>query len=233
MLNIVVIEDNPPLRESLVEVLAATGHHVVAFDSAESFASNCSVTGVDIMVLDLNLPGEDGISLAGRMRRLSADMGIIMLTAHGTPEQRQTGYDNGADIYLEKPSSAEELTSAIRSLARRMFRRSAPDESNRDHDQGPILKLNCQAMSLTGGAQAVALSAVEAAMLKALILAPENRLSTEDLSRLTSDEPVSKATLGVKIVRLRHKLVLVGAPEQPIRAVRNWGYQLAVAVTLS
>ena len=117
MLNIVVIEDNPPLRESLVEVLAATGHHVVAFDSAESFASNCSVTGVDIMILDLNLPGEDGISLAGRMRRLSADMGIIMLTARGTPvttvASTPTAVDFRAAHVRRKDAAAAGLTYTV------------------------------------------------------------------------------------------------------------------------
>jgi DNA-binding response OmpR family regulator len=221
MLNVVIVEDNASLRESLVDVLAADGHHVVAFDSAEAFGANCSLASVDIMVLDLNLPGKDGVTLARELRAARPEIGIIMLTARGAAEDRALGYDNGADIYLGKPSSAVELTASIWALARRL---TLADKAV----QG--LVLDPKAMTLIGPAGTQSLTSSEVALLEAFLHAPQNRLDLEGRHGQSPDAAVSKATLGVKIVRLRKKLVAAGAVGQPINAIRNVGYQLSVPV---
>lgn len=221
MLNVVIVEDNAILRESLVDVLAADGHHVVAFDSAEAFGANCSLGSVDIMVLDLNLPGKDGVTLARELRAARPEIGIIMLTARGAAEDRARGYDNGADIYLGKPSSAVELTASIWALARRL---TLADKAV----QG--LVLDPKAMTLIGPAGTQSLTSSEVALLEAFLHAPQNRLDLEGRHGQSPDAAVSKATLGVKIVRLRKKLVAAGAVGQPINAIRNVGYQLSVPV---
>jgi len=113
MLDVIIVEDNRNLRESLLEVIATKGHHVAAFDSAEALWSGCSFNKVDIMVLDLNLPGEDGLAVARRMRADHPNVGIVMLTARDEPDDKRIGYENGADIYLAKPSSAPELVASI------------------------------------------------------------------------------------------------------------------------
>lgn len=230
MLNIVIVEDNDPLREALVDVLSAEEHNVGSFGSAESFLAECALDTVDIVLLDLNLPGEDGVSLARRLRVERPDVGIIMLTARGAPDQRRVGYDSGADIYLTKPSSAPELTSSIQALARRlqMDQRPHPAEIPRE----PLV-LSRQFVSLTGPGGMVVLTASETALLAAFAAAPECRLSNEDILRLAPvDGPVSKSTLGVKIVRLRKKLLAAGAVGQPVTVIRNWGYQLSCPLTL-
>ena len=145
MLNIIIVEDHRPLRETLVDVMAAEGHQVAAFDSAEEFCVRSDLGSVDILVLDLNLPGEDGISLARRVRAKHPGIGIVMLSARAEPEQREIGYETGADIYLTKPSSAPELTSSIRALARRISRNPVPNG----------LVLDPKAMTLTGAAETV------------------------------------------------------------------------------
>lgn len=236
MLNIVVIEDNTALRESLVELLAATGNHVAAFGSAESFWANSSVVGIDILLLDLNLPGEDGISVAKRIRERTPNVGIIMLSARASPDERQNGYDNGADIYLAKPSSEQELTAAINAVGRRIKADAAAARSVAAPDPAGKrgFTLDVKAMKLTGPSGTANLSSRETDLLQAFALAPQNRLATEDLVGLElSATGISKATLGVKIVRLRHKLARAGATEDTIRVVRNWGYQLAVDLTLT
>jgi DNA-binding response OmpR family regulator len=230
MLNIVIVEDNDPLREALVDVLAAEEHHVAAFDSAESFLAEGSLDMVDIVLLDLNLPGEDGVSLARRLRADRPDVGIIMLTARGAPEQRRVGYESGADIYLTKPSSAPELTSSIQALARRL----QIDQRPQPVDQPEALVLNPQFVSLTGPGGMVVLTASETALLAAFAAAPDRRLSNEAILRLAPvDGPVSKSTLGVKIVRLRKKLLAAGAVGQPVTVIRNWGYQLSCPLKLA
>lgn len=230
MLNIVIVEDNAALRESLVEVLSAEDHHVVAFESAEGFRTNCSLGSVDVLLLDLNLPGEDGVSLARRMRADWPDLGIIMLTARSAPNDRSMGYESGADIYLTKPSSAPELTASIRALARRLNKDNRAPASVM---QPVPLSLNRKTMTLIGRGGAQALTASETALLEAFATAPENRLDLDSILRLgPASAPVSKAALGVKIVRLRKKLTAAGAEGQSLNVVRNWGYQLSVPLTL-
>lgn len=231
MLNIVIVEDNAALRESLVDVLAAEDHHVVAFESAEGFLANCSIATVDILLLDLNLPGEDGMSLARRMRADWPDLGIIMLTARGAPTDRSDGYESGADIYLTKPSSAPELTASIRALARRL-NNDARGAVTPALEAEVSLVLNCKMMTLTGPEGAQALTSSETDLLEAFANAPDNRLDLDSILRLgPAVSPVSKAALGVKIVRLRKKLTAAGAEGQPLNVVRNWGYQLSVKIT--
>jgi DNA-binding response OmpR family regulator len=232
MLNLVIVEDNAALRESLVDVLAADDHHVVAFESAEGFLANCSIATVDILLLDLNLPGEDGMSLARRMRAEWPDLGIVMLTARGAPTDRSDGYESGADIYLTKPSSAPELTASIRALARRLSKEARGAVTASAEATLPLV-LNRKTMTLTGPEGAQALTSSETDLLEAFVKAADNRLDLDSILRLGPvSVPVSKAALGVKIVRLRKKLTAVGAEGQSLNVVRNWGYQLSVAITL-
>ena len=231
MLNIVIVEDNAALRESLVDVLAEPGRHVAAFESAEAFVANCSIGSVDVLLLDLNLPGEDGVALARRMRRDWPELGIIMLTARGAPDERSTGYESGADIYLTKPSSAQELTASIRALARRLNLDAKTAAAGPAPEAG--LVLNRKAMTLSGPGGTQSLSATETELLTAFIAAPDNRLAVETILHLgPTGATVSKATLGVKIVRLRKKLAAAGASGPQLTVVRNWGYQLSVAILL-
>jgi DNA-binding response OmpR family regulator len=232
MLNLVIVEDNGALRESLVDVLSAEDHHVVAFESAEVFLANCRIASVDILLLDLNLPGEDGMSLARRLRADWPELGIIMLTARGAPTDRSDGYESGADIYLTKPSSAPELTASIRALARRLSKEARGAVTLSAEPEAPLV-LNRKTMTLTGPVGAQALTSSETDLLEAFITAPDNRLDLDSILRLgPTTVPVSKAALGVKIVRLRKKLTAAGAEGQSLNVVRNWGYQLSVMITL-
>jgi DNA-binding response OmpR family regulator len=88
MLSIIIVEDNKHLRDSLFDVMVAEGHQVMAFESAEALWSSCNLESIDIIILDLNLPGEDGITVARRIRAQRSDVGIIMLTARSEPQQR-------------------------------------------------------------------------------------------------------------------------------------------------
>lgn len=115
--SILIIEDNEDLREITVELLSAEGHQVIGVDSAEAASAHAS--DVDLMLVDLNLPGEDGLSLTRRMRSARPDLGIIILTARGLPGDIKLGYDAGADLYLPKPVEFEQLMAAIAGLPQR------------------------------------------------------------------------------------------------------------------
>lgn len=219
MLNIVIVEDHRRLRESLVDVIADEGHHVAAFGSAEALWSGCSLGTVDIVVLDLNLPGVDGIAVAKRIRTEHPGIGIIMLTARDKPEERSIGYENGADIYLAKPSSAFELMGAVNALTRRLNRNGPSSATG--------LVLDTFSMTLSGPIETVALSAFEVELLTEFIRATHNRLSINQIANLNDrDGEINKAAIEVRIVRLRKKMKAAGATMQPIKVIRNHGYKL-------
>ena len=224
MLNITIVEDHKALRESLVDVLTQEGHCITAFESGEAMDGAVDLAAADIMVLDLNLPGEDGISIAKRLRLTAPNLGIVMLTARGEPDERQIGYNSGADIYLTKPSSALELTAAINALARRLPSADAAAKPN---------TLNTIAMTLTGATGEVSLSAAEVELLTAFATAPNNRLHSSVIAKIASGESeLTKATLEVRIVRLRKKMVTAGVAAQPIKVVRHFGYQISTPITV-
>ncbi len=224
MLNIVLVEDHKDLRESLVEVMTSEGHHATAFNSAEALWTGCSLRNVDIVVLDLNLPGEDGISVARRLRAEYPAVGIVMLTARSAPDDRRVGYETGADIYLTKPSSIPELTSSILALARRL-------QQNRPAHKALVLDM--VTLALSGPEGTIALSASEAELLAAFARAANNRLKINEIANMAlQDGQVSKAAIEVRIVRLRKKLSTAGALGQPINVVRNYGYQLSARIDI-
>ena len=118
-LNIVVVEDNDDLRSLLCAGLQNAGHRVTGLSCAEELEDQLGVDHVDAFLIDINLPGEDGLSLARRVRRAHPLVGIIILSARSALDEKLQGYDDGADIYLTKPVALPELFAALRSFARR------------------------------------------------------------------------------------------------------------------
>lgn len=118
-----LVEDNPAVRDALAQGLTQRGHTVTAVPDGDDIESMLSGQAVDILLLDVGL-GEghcDGFTLARIARRLS-DCGIVMITARGEREDRIQGLQDGADAYLVKPVDFDELSAVIRSVARRMQR---------------------------------------------------------------------------------------------------------------
>ncbi len=108
-LKVVVVEDQADLREVIVAFLGKQAHDVRGFDCADDLDEHLAKDWVDVLILDLNLPGEDGYSISERLRNAHPDIYIIMLTARTAVEDRVKGYASGADIYLDKPVSPIEL----------------------------------------------------------------------------------------------------------------------------
>ena len=122
-LSIVIVEDNDDLRELTADALRAQGHQVCALPCAEAVDDALSAAPADVFLIDLNLPGEDGLSLARRIRNAQPLVGIIIISARAELTDKVVGYDSGADVYLPKPVPLEELSAALKSFARR---RQAP-----------------------------------------------------------------------------------------------------------
>lgn len=224
VLNIVVVEDHDSLRESTVEALRGQGHHVIGLDCAEALPELNDMS-IDLMIVDLNLPGENGISLAKRIRNTQPDIGIIMLTARIQLADKVAGYENGADIYLTKSTSLEELNAAVQSLARRI---------KSEKSKAIALQLNPKRRTLSGALDTVSLTIYESALLIALTRATEQQLESWQLIQVLgkSDQDYNKSALELLIVRLRKKLIEAGSNQKPIQAIREYGYQLCEKIQL-
>lgn len=227
-LRILVVEDHEGLRETTVEYLETQGHAVQGFDCAEELDECEELSHTDIVLIDVGLPGEDGFSLARRLRAAQPGLGIIMLTARNQEEDKVVGYDNGADLYLTKPFSPRTLQAAILALSRRLH----PDELINASEA--VLRLDPATLQLQGPLTTVDLSESECGVLAGLARANGHHLESWQLIELTGKDldTYSKASLEVLIVRLRKKLLSAGAPEHAIKAMRGRGYRLSIPLIL-
>lgn len=226
-LNIVLVEDHDILRHMVKQALEEAGHQVVALSCAEELEDEAHGLPVDVFLIDLNLPGEDGLSLTERVRSAYPLTGLIVVTARSSLKDKLEGYARGADLYLSKPVEVPELCAAVAAMGRRRQRVGELLE------QHPRLILSQQQMTLSkNGQSAVSLSAAETAILITLARAPGQRAAYWQIAETLGLDPqtYAKASLEVRIVRLRKKLVEAGAETGCIEAVRGYGYQLCVAV---
>lgn len=224
-LNLVLIEDNADLRLLLTRTLESMGHTVHAQESAEDLLEQRGTTDVDVYLIDLNLPGEDGLSLVRRLRDSSPEVGIMVLTARGGNTDRVKGYEHGADLYLVKPIHLPELVAALRRFSNRKERTPAALDI-------PPLKL-CRGR-LSGALGHVRLSYDETILIEGLVRAPAQKLATWQLASLLEFDLDDnfKANLPVRMARLRKKLCDAGAEGSSLQPLRNFGYQLTAKIFL-
>jgi DNA-binding response OmpR family regulator len=229
-LKIGIVEDNLDLLESLVEVLVALGHMVTGYSSAEDMSDAVPFENFELMILDLNLPGEDGLSLASRLKRVQPSLRVIMMTTRTALDDRVRGYDVGADLYLPKPVAEDELIAAVRALGRSIRANS----DKRADDDAMRLRLDSQAMLLSGPNGATTLNLVDVMLLSALARAPGQRLEYWQLIAATGMgvDDAGKANLAVRMSRLRGKLSQLGFTGDVLRAMRGSGYQLFVPMEI-
>lgn len=215
--RILVVEDDAPLAATLERVLVAEGHEVeVAGDGLEALRRAKS-RAPDLAVLDLMLPGADGITVCRRLRQ-TAQFPILMLTALSGTEHRVRGLDSGADDYLVKPFAYQELLARVRAL----LRRTRPPERLRFADV--ILELSTR--SAWRGERRLALTATEFELLEHLLRHPRQVLSREQLmASVWRDEPDNDNVVAVYIGYLRQKLEQDGEPRL-LHTVRGAGYAL-------
>lgn len=226
-LNIVLVEDHDVLRQLLKQALEEAGHQVVALSCAEELEDEACGQPADVFLIDLNLPGEDGMSLTERVRAAYPLVGLIMVTARTNLNDKLEGYARGADLYLTKPIEVQELCAAVASIGRRRQR-----VDNLLSQQQSFI-LSQQHMTLTKSGHApVSLSAGETAILATFSRAPGQRVAYWQIAEtLGLDlQNYAKASLEVRIVRLRKKLVEAGAESGCIEAVRGHGYQLCITL---
>lgn len=225
-LHILVVEDNDNLREATIDFLRSHGHQAIGVICAEEVDDTPTRDSTELYLIDVNLPGEDGFSLAERIRKSQPLAGIVMLTARNQLNDRLEGYSCGADNYLIKPVEQTELLACINSLARRL--KSSRSKSLKG------LSLNTQTLRLTGPQGETALSHGESLLLAALSRAAGQKLERWQAMQLIdpNDKGLVPANLEMRISALRKKLSLCGAPSDAIRTLRGFGYALSCQIQI-
>ena len=224
-LHILLIEDNDLLREATAAFLEDQGHRVTSLYCAEDVDTTPTPSLPDVYIIDVNLPGENGFSLAERIRQAHPNTGIVLMTARGQLQDRLEEYHSGADNYLTKPVEQTELLACINSLGRRV-------KSAISTTAAPPLELNSQTWWMSGPKQPVLLSHGEGLLLAAMSRAPGQQLERWQAMQLvdTKDKGLLPANLEMRISALRKKLSACGAPEDTIRTIRGYGYALSVPI---
>ena len=225
--SILVVEDNDALREIVTDYLESNGFITQSVDCAEELDIQFSKTIFDVVILDINLPGEDGLSIAKRLRQSHPKIGIIMFTARTGIEDRVQGYESGADIYLTKPVANLELLAAINSLTRRM-QHTQLSKKNKSK-----WVLNAQEKTLKGPTGQCALNESDSIILNALSTSKDQMVEYWQLLELLNltQSDHAKSNLEVRVVRLRKKLEEIGSEPGAIKSLRNKGYQLTLTLT--
>ncbi len=232
--HVLAVDDDPSVRQMIVDYLADNDMRVTAAASGREIADTIARETIDLLVLDLRLPGEDGMQIASKLRKES-DMPIIMLTGRKDEADRVMGLELGADDYLTKPFSPRELLARIRAL----LRRSRAHETVADgltrirayRFAGWELSVRLRRLTTPQG-ETVALTNSEFNLLVAFLAAPQRVLSREqllDLSRLHNDE-VYDRSIDVQVARLRRKLEPGATRPRLIRTERGAGYVFSAAV---
>ena len=230
--HILVVDDDREIRDLLARFLKKHGCRVTPAADGREMQAALTDRRIDLVVLDLMLPGEDGLTLCRRIRGRS-DLPIIMLTAMGEDIDRVIGLEVGADDYLAKPFNPRELLARIRAVLRRVGARpeGAPDDGGELAFAGWRLTRTRRALTGPDGTP-VELTSGEFDLLQALVERPRRVLSREQLLDLTQGREAGPfdRSVDVLISRIRRKIEADPAKPTIIKTVRGGGYMLAQPV---
>jgi len=223
--NILVVDDDPRLRDLLRRYLTEQGFHVFAAEDAVSMDRLRAVERLDLIVLDVMMPGEDGMSICRRLRQASDQTPIIMLTAKTEDMDRIRGLEIGADDYVAKPFNPRELLARVNAVLRRhkkIEHPAGPSHESEIFQFGPYT-LNLSKRTLQKNQSDVPVTTGEFAVLKVFARQPRIPLSRDKLMELARGREYEAfdRSLDVQISRLR-KLIEPN-PAKPIYIQTVWG----------
>ncbi|MFO1318863.1 MAG: two-component system response regulator OmpR [Burkholderiales bacterium] len=232
--RILVVDDDRRLRELLHQYLTAQGFHVQAVEDGAAMDLALGGSSVDLVVLDLMLPGEDGISICRRLRAAGDRTPIVMLTAKGDEADRIAGLETGADDYLPKPFNPRELVARINAVLRRGGG-STPVPSAPVDAEEPIrfgdFTLNLGARRLMRGDETLNLTTGEFALLKVFATHAGTPLTRERLMELAKGRELGMLdrTIDVQVSRLRKLIETDPAHPRHLQTVWGYGYVFVLA----
>ena len=234
--RVLVVDDDPSVRELLEDYLADQGFEALTVDSAAAAREQLGAMPPNVVLLDVGLPGEDGLSLARHIRE-HYDTAIIMVSGAGETVDRIVGLEVGADDYLAKPFDLRELRARIKSVLRRYQRMAAADGPDGATTPGPAagrrIRVGAHLLDLDsrqlfdGQGREIPLTRMEYELLEVLVARPNRPLSRDQLLQLTQNrdwDPTDRS-LDIRIARLRGKLESVPDKPQLIQTVRGIGYR--------
>jgi DNA-binding response OmpR family regulator len=232
--TVAIVEDEPDLREAVVEFLCSRGLRGQGLPSAAAFREVLSRQPVDVVVLDIAMPGEDGLALARWLRTQSPATAILFATASGRPTDRIFGLEIGADDYIVKPYDLHELLARIRSILRRPPReRAAPRAAAKSRAR--TVALGAVALDLDarlvkrGDGSVISLTSAELELLEMLATRPHRLVTRSQILELAQGGSggESARSIDVRIARLRKKLGTGQSGRSLIRTIRGEGYMFA------
>ncbi|MGF1666835.1 MAG: response regulator transcription factor [Acidimicrobiia bacterium] len=218
--RILVVEDDARIAAAVRRALVYEGNEVTVAADGPAGLEAARAGGLDLVVLDLMLPGIDGMEICRRIRAAGDDVPVLMLTARDAVIDRVAGLDAGADDYLVKPFAQEELLARVRALLRR---RAPGGEELRFGD----LDMDVEAMEVRSGGHLVELTTLEFRLLEYFLRNPRTVLSRSRILEAVwgLDVDTSSNIVDVYVGYLRRKLEIHGAPRL-LHAVRGAGYVL-------
>lgn len=225
--KILVVDDDMRLRSLLERYLVEQGFQVRSAANAEQMDRLLERENFHLMVLDLMLPGEDGLSICRRMRQAESKMPIIMLTAKGDEVDRIIGLEMGADDYLPKPFNPRELLARAKAVLRRQAHEAPGAPSMEEHIvEFGTYRLNLATREMTDDGKSLSLTSGEFAVLKSLVTHPREPLSRDKLMNLARGRDYSalERSIDVQVSRLRRMLEEDPANPRYIQTVWGLGY---------
>jgi len=229
---IVLVEDDKEIQRLVRELLIREGFRVEVAETGAALDRVLAEQRPDLVILDLMLPGEDGLSICRRLRRRGT-IPILMLTAKADPIDRVVGLEMGADDYLTKPFNPRELLARVRALLRRA-RGTADAEPNRRYAfAGLVIDLDARKLTTEAG-EPIALTAAEFELLGCFVQRPRRVLTRDQLLDWTRGRMAEAydRTIDMTISRLRKKIEATTPGLELISTVRNNGYLFVHPVKL-
>jgi len=220
-----IVDDEPDVRDVLVEYFVSHGYAVMGAESAGVAKTMAAEHSIDLALVDIHMPGEDGLSLARHLRERYAKIAIVMLTSAAMVVDRIVGLEMGADDYVPKPFDPRELLARVKSVLRRTSSAGRAElGAARVRIGRCVLDIAAHRLTNEKGGE-VAMSPLEFDLLKALAEHPNRALSRERILSLNQrDWDPFDRSVDLRIMRLRKKIE--PDPDHPrfIRTIRNEGY---------
>ncbi len=224
--TILVVDDDDDVRSTVAEYLLRNGFAVTECDGGDALRCAMAARPIDLAVLDINMPGDDGLTLAREIRSCG-EAGIIMLTAKSDDVDRIVGLEIGADDYLTKPFNPRELLARVRAVLRRASRGGeAPATMGREVQMGKC-RLNLDSRKLyEADGREVPLTAMEFDLLKCFAEHPRRVLTRDQLLDLAHNKEMEAfdRSIDTRITRIRRKIERDPAKPECLKTVRGAGY---------
>lgn len=225
MIRVALVEDDLDLLEDIAFALRDEGFEVATSACGKELDCEMAKARFDVVVLDIGLPGEDGLSIARRLRASQPELGIIMLTARTVASARVQGMEEGADAYLGKPTDLRELALVIHALVRRLSVAKPPDAA-------ALTLVTSENLLFTPQGVQVDLTPTETLLLTRLVRMTGNKASRRQIIEGFGETyfDYDERRLEAIVSRLRRKLEVAGLPADTVQAVRGSGYVLNAPV---